>query len=260
MWKLLLITSPYLHGLSHVSFSPHISIQYDTDLSEREHYFLYSTHLETLQYEVEDDRNEAHYKSDVLLMLFNTALNLEGYPYPIQSDELVYSSSNGTQQAVHLRRIYPMIHIEQLNNPFTETAKLISTTSSKRFGYVIDLAYTDELFREVIILYGLLLKDYLYLLVNMYKISENIEYDMKSSREILNERGILLEPLEEALKPFQNRGILRHFANTRSGSGLQSRHGANDNRFDKTKPTYDEVLDKLKKMINEWIDIKIQLI
>lgn len=258
MWKLELDNSPILLGLSRTSLSPHLSVQYTTDYSEKEHFYLYSPHLEVLDFESETDKKEAYYKSEVLLLILNTALKLVDNN-KIYSGSLVYEFHNGVNREVYLRSSDPIVHLEQLQNPYRPEAVLNPERQTSLVGQIINLTYEDELFREVMILYGLALENYLYILVNMYKIYENIEYDLKNLQAVIAENDINLEPLNIAIRPFRQKGKLRQFANNRDGSGLQSRHGAKDELFKHNKPTIQELYDSLDKLINEWISVKLKI-
>ncbi|ETT30440.1 hypothetical protein C161_27473 [Paenibacillus sp. FSL R5-192] len=259
MWKLELEHSPRLLDLATLSFTPHLSIQYDTDFSEREHFYLYSPHLDELDFQNEIDKKEAHYKSEVLLLILNTVLKLYGIRYRVLARKLVYDTSR-VRQEVYIGNKDPILHMEQLQNPYVAVLDNNFEKNIPKIGKMINLTYSEVLFREVVVLYGLTLKDYLYLLVNMYKISENIEHDLKSLQSKISEYAINMDPLNYAFQPFRQGGRIRHFANTRAGSGLQSRHGANSNVFNHSKPTISEIYDGLEKLINEWITVKLEIL
>ncbi|WKL02441.1 hypothetical protein Q0F98_40865 [Paenibacillus amylolyticus] len=206
MWKLELVHSPWLHALSNTSLSPHLSIQYTTDHLERDDFYLYSSHLEVLDFENEADKKEAHYKSEILLLILNTALKLANN-VRIYAGDLVYVLEHGVHQKVVKPETDPILHLEQLQNPFRTEAELNSERQLSSVGDIIQLAYEDELFREIVILYALALEIYLYILVNMYKIYENIEYDLKNLQPTIIQNNINLESLNAAMKPYRQRNV-----------------------------------------------------
>ncbi|XOJ00888.1 hypothetical protein ACMX2M_03905 [Paenibacillus polymyxa] len=251
MWKIL-IDSPNGPSLRGGALSAHFSVGADTDMSEREHFFITSPHLNVLKYP--EDNTLAVYKSDALMLIFNTVRKILGSLNSIPKINLQYELENGVYQEVYLREEDPILHMEQLLDPYYYEINLPPQLRESNLSKLLDLTYTDRLFREVIVLYGLSLENHLYILMNMYKISEYIEYDLKNIKKNGNTN---VQALEEAMIPFRNNGHLRHFANTHAGSGLQSRHGLNNNRYDKEKPKIEEVYNKLHTIIVEWAKLKI---
>ncbi|MBW7476301.1 hypothetical protein K0T92_16330 [Paenibacillus oenotherae] len=256
MWKLHLDQSNLAHQLARMSLLPHLAIITEWDNSEREHYYLFSAHLQHVNFPGE--YNLAKYKFEVLLLILNAALSLDGDKHQLHGSDILYTYPNGVSQT-HYGHQDPMLHIEQLQNPFVTAASLPDERPDNRVSRIISLAHDDELVREVIVLYGLSLGDYLYLLINIFKISENIEHDFKQMLTHPKMNAAIQKRIEDELKKFRNGTTIRHYMNTRAGSGLQARHGANTTVFNKSKPTVNEILNDVQKLINAWLDAKLEL-
>ncbi|AZN43353.1 hypothetical protein [Paenibacillus albus] len=251
MWILSLQNGGSLHRLSSSNFSRHLSVWKEYGHSEQELFYLTSPHLSHLHYP--DDNATASYKMDVLLQILNTALILTD-SRPVHGLDLSYKFPNDAYQDAY-RNQDPLLHLEQLHNPFVPDVELYAEDSNA-VGKIIALTHDDDLVREVIVLYGLSLKEPLYLLINAYKISEDIEYDLNRLKKEPGIDPTKVAALDAALQPFRNGGVYRHYINNRSAAGLQARHGANTHPFNKTKPTFEEIQRALHVLINTWIDAK----
>lgn len=206
MWKMP-ISGPYAHQLARINFSRHIAIQIEEGREESEIYALISPHMNHLKYP--EDNATARYKMDALLLILNTSMILCGFKYPLRGDTVLCTFKSGAIQTTQ-RNQDPFLQMEQLEDPYVEDVKYYPE-SSNRMGKIINLTHDEELVREVIVLYGLCLNDPLYLLINAYKICENIEFDLNQLREKPDIDAEKIELLVEALKPTRNKGVIAIF-------------------------------------------------
>lgn len=267
MWKLRLQDTPVVWNLlSQLSESRHINIISESNYSDNETYYMISPHLETLRYP--EDSIIAKYRAEALLLILNTSLKLtENYNSlragnsVVPSIQLYFEHPSGAASECNGYN-EPSVHLEQFDNPFIQLEPLKHPlVLNNRISKIIELSYQDELVKEVLLLFGLISYHYLFILINVYKIAETIEYDLRNIASDHTIDTILNNKMTQALKPFQNGGKIRHYMNTRTGSGsLQSRHGANDNTYKKSKPSIHEIYDSAINLINTWIDVKKEVL
>lgn len=258
MWKLR-IQSVLAKWLSIHDFSEHIAIMGESDNSEHETFFMVSPHLDTLR-SFDSDSSEAYYKSKVLLSILNAALRLDN-KHPIIERYLCFQFPDGVINTPHIVND-PVVHLQQLQNPFEHSASIQTAREKGRLGKIISLAHNDDLVREALVLFDLSMPDsmQLYFLINVYKICENIEFDFTHNINIHPKVAQAEQSdMVSALTPFRNGGVVRHYINTRAGSGMQARHGATTKLFTKSAPTFQEVLDLTTTLINTWLDVRISL-
>lgn len=150
------------------------------------------------------------------------------------------------------------ILLEELENPFDKDmlAKLekrdVSSPPSRLKDYT-QLIIDEPIVREVIILLTLSHEQAIYLLINTYKIFENIntDLDLKTSKYV--NPGHLPEDLFDSLTKLKE---YTQYINSRNGSGILSRHGATNIPAPAHKPTLNQIKELLVSVVDEWMNYK----
>lgn len=249
-----------LTGLTRIG-SRHIRIYSQFNNSEEEIYYFTSPHLNEIK---ETDFYRAFYRAKALLRILNGILLLNNRPQIVYDQQSIYFyDANG----INRRRTHHLIlqnmelEYEELENPFQETLSYQKDKRGKNdyITDVFDLACKESLVKEVIILFSLAHTDLLYILVNTFKIIENIKYDLKLSEQSTED---LSEDFQKAYFYFK-KGPFGHYSNTRDGSGLFARHGAhgaagNEYGKKKKKPLFKDINIYIRILIWEWINYKIE--
>lgn len=157
--------------------------------------------------------------------------------------------------------------IEEINNPFDpEVVEHIIASAHPEEPRNIFMDYTDlvvhePLVRESVMLLALSEEQVLYLLINTYKIMENIKSDLK----LKVNNGKLVKTDESPDVPeFVMESLNNYFKyslyiNTRYASGIFARHGGNQEKQIKINPTLSEVRSSLLIAMNNWLKFKLTM-
>ncbi|GAF18888.1 hypothetical protein JCM19046_3499 [Bacillus sp. JCM 19046] len=232
-------------------------------MSENELYYMTSPHLESIEI---NQRKLAYYKAKSLLNLLNSAYCLYNR-YPITTnDQLILDNQyekKGFSEGIVQEKFDEIDEYEALFTPFNLVdSKLIEEKEDTSYllAEVIDLAYTDEIVREVLILFGLSRRNKLYLLINLYKIIELIEYDNIKHFNTDNLKDAVKLMPEVLTEAYGNVKKFSGYMNTHSESKYLSRHGppkSSGRDYKGPRPTIDEVMINTSNLIITWIHLKI---
>lgn len=218
-------------------------------------FYLVSPHLNEI---AESDSVRAYYRSNNLLLLLNVAWNFATNSGENKAKfhkvDLHYFLDDFASRKYY-REEDLEIELEELAYPFNVNLKDLSMINKKNdiIDNIFALAMLDPLVRENLILFGLSGNDSFYLLINVYKICENIEFD------IVNNLGMRTdaEPFTEYFAPFKK---FNHYINTKAGSGFFARHGSDTKVFNKQKPTHTEIINATYELLRVWMNYKMQII
>lgn len=151
------------------------------------------------------------------------------------------------------------IILEELSYPFDEGVlsmlkKRDKNSEPDRYKDYLQLIIDEPIVREVIILLTLAEEQIIYLLINTYKIFENILSDLGlgTSKLNTNKKG-LPEDLFNSLKELNE---FTQYINSRDGSGILCRHGATKKPAPAKIPTREEIRTALTSTIDEWLIYK----
>ncbi|MGE6611882.1 hypothetical protein ACQKFG_15280 [Peribacillus sp. NPDC076916] len=220
-----------------------------------------SPHVDVLG---EDEGNRAYYRLSSMIRLLSAIRVLNGHDKIHSFGDLglyFYNQNRYKRPSYYSKDVD--IEFEELMNPFDDTiAKQVEEQAvgqpSNRSEDIVRLAVLDPLVRENLLLLSLGEEQILYLLINTYKIFENIlnELDLgKSQGKIVKRNGPeISEELHSALV-----SLLKHtgFINTKKGgAGFLSRHGQTKDRAPKEIPTIQDVRHSLIDVMNNWLDFK----
>jgi len=256
----LQLDSALSRSLSH-NLTDHLSIRTHYDMSEHETYYLSSKHADILE---KEDVTRACFRLKTLLRLLNSSLSLCGssFEWKLKNSPVVESLGFFyIDERDDATRIYPEpsleIELEELENPFENSVEIDFRNGIElRRNKIMHLAFLDPLVRENLLLYSLSNEDPLYILVNIYKILDTIKFDKASNLSQVEPSKIT--GLNAQIARFESEN-LRHFINTRDGSGFLARHGADQKVFRKSKPTFEQLIDATHDLLNTWIDIKLSI-
>lgn len=292
MWAIY-IRSSFSKALSAKS-SKHFQVFSDSGLTEHEDFFFTSLHLDNLGVE---DSQTAFFRLKALMRILNGILELNNQPrVAYEQESIMYIDVSKNRWFDYTIYTNAQLEYEELQNPFKiDDSKLQEYTNLQkrinRNSYVVDLfdlAYEEELVKEVLVLFSLIKIDPLYILINTLKIIETIEFDLglqiekkkggknKKTGEIKKERKVVLDEISVVLGDksvdFLNaynyfitsgKGKFQHFINTRDGSGIFARHGANNKFYQDEKGnqlpiiSFEEIKHNIQVLIYEWINYKL---
>ncbi|MGW5891911.1 hypothetical protein [Priestia megaterium] len=270
MWAINIYSSLTLSMSSKIS--EHFSVRREFNMSEHEEFYFTSVHLNNIP---EEESLRALYRAKALLQMLNGILLLTGdliLDYDL--DNIAYVeitdrwSENWRRKAVYSTN--RELEYEELQDPFQAppeqlkkyTGKAIAEDDPKRRNYVVDFidcAYKDDYVREVLTLFSLSKIDTLFILINTSKIIETIEHDL----DLNVKKEIKMKRLEAIGKRFtQSYNYFKEskfygYSNTRLGSGIFSRHGANKNTYKGTPPSFSDIDTNVRTLIYEWINHKL---
>jgi len=149
------------------------------------------------------------------------------------------------------------ITLEELENPFDnevlERLEVRDKSSEPNiYKDYLQLIIDEPIVREVILLLTLSKEQIIYLLVNTYKIFENILADLDIGSKLDKNEKNLPEELFNSLKELKRHN---QYINSRDASGILSRHGE---RYPapKKNPSREDVQKALNCAINEWLIYK----
>ncbi|PEB42244.1 hypothetical protein [Bacillus pseudomycoides] len=159
--------------------------------------------------------------------------------------------------------------VEELANPFDESilSKIPKwTKDSKRItedesrpkrSYIyqdyLQLIIDEPLVREVVLLLTLSEEQVIYLLVNTYKIFENIRSDLGLPSKLKKNEFNLPEDLFDALKKMNDHYL---YINSREASGIFCRHGEKYPAPKKDKSPLEDIRSDTILAINAWLKYK----
>src|SRR5699024_7741730 len=175
-------------------------------------------------------------------------------------DKITYINPNGSHERFDdLTASYDIdLFIEELNNPFDghviSLIQEIGIVESKENDY-FNLLVINPLLREDITLFMLSEENPLFLLINTYKIMENIkiEYNLNGSNGSLvtNDDSTISDNLLNSINT-----LSRHsrYINSKDAAGYLSRHGESNSEPPKKRPTIKEIREDLIEVIRFWLD------
>ncbi|MGG1340157.1 hypothetical protein ABE244_06165 [Bacillus toyonensis] len=118
----------------------------------------------------------------------------------------------------------------------------------------LQLIINEPIVREVVLLLTLSEEQVIYLLVNTYKIFENIRHDLKLTPKLKPNESNLPDSLLDALRKIDEHN---NFINAREVSGIFCRHGE---RYKEKKGGNTSTLEAVRKdlifAINQWMNYK----
>lgn len=292
MWAVY-ITSSFSRALS-TKASEHFNVFSVANMSEHEDFYFTSSHLTNIEIE---DFQSAFHRAKALIRILNGILRLKNLPKVAFEPDRIFYMKNSDQWSNYSIYNDSQLEYKELQSPFQANSSLLqkykrtSEEVNRNDRYVVDifdLAYNEELAKEVLILFSLTKIDPLYLLVNTLKIIETIEFDLglqiekrengkkKKSGEIKKERKIIWAKVSAVLgdesanffKAYNffkapGDGSFQHFINTRDGSGIFARHGANNNNYQDEKGnqlpiiSFDDIEHNIRVLIYEWVNYKL---
>lgn len=214
---------------------------------------LESDHVDVLK---PHESTRAYYRFNALMRLIN-GLRIVSKLRVIQLDTSLFFD-NGTSIKTISYGTDLDILLEELENPFDEgmlanfEKRDVNSSPSRQKDY-LQLIIDEPIVREVINLLTLSHEQAIYLLVNTYKIFENIntDLDLKTSKYV--NPGHLPEDLFDSLKKLKE---YTQYINSRDGSGILSRHGASNIPAPAHKPSLAEIQELLIAVVDEWMNFK----
>lgn len=217
-----------------------------------------SPHVNVLK---KQDKSKAKLRLNNILRLVRGINEICEYRnvYP-SSGEMTHINSDGSHEKIDgLTDSYDIdLFFEELNNPFdndiTSLIQEIGVVESKENDY-FNLLVINPLLREAVTLFMLSEENTLYLLINTYKIMENIknEFNLKANNGKLVKRDD--SSIDDNLFNLVNT-LYGHsrYINSKAASGYLSRHGETNFEPPKEWPTIKEVREDLIKVIRFWLD------
>lgn len=150
------------------------------------------------------------------------------------------------------------IILEELSYPFDEDVlsrleKRDKNSEPDRYKDYLQLIIDEPIVREVIILLTLAEEQVIYLLINAYKIFENINTDLGLKTSNYKNENNLPNGLFDSLLQIKN---YTQYMNSRDGSGYLCRHGATKIPAPAKIPTREEIRTALISAIDEWLNYK----
>ncbi|PEO71140.1 hypothetical protein CN572_19200 [Bacillus wiedmannii] len=147
--------------------------------------------------------------------------------------------------------------LKELENPFDEEIlskleKRDSNSNRNVYEDYFQLIVDEPLVREVVILLSLSEEQILYLLINTYKIFENMRSDLKVKPKLETNETNLPESLFNALKKINEHN---NYINSREASGILCRHGEKF-KAPKEASTLEDIRKDTIHAINEWMNYK----
>lgn len=177
-------------------------------------------------------------------------------------DEITYVNSNGGYESFkNLTANYDIdLFIEELNNPFdscvTSLLQEIGVVESEENDF-FNLLAINPLLREAVTLFMLSEENPLFLLINTYKIMENIkvEYNLGGSNGSLvkNDDSPISDNLLNSINTLSKHS---RYINSKDAAGYLSRHGESNLEPPKKRPTIKEIREDLIEVIRFWLDLE----
>lgn len=277
MWAIYISTGQ-AKSLSALS-SNHFNVITFWDYSEHETYYFSSPHLSNIP---TSEPSLAFFRAKALLRILNGILMLDNQP------QIVFDpTSIDIYKNYDLVSSYPITHDSQLEykelqEPFQKDLEptynenqLIYNNNAIEVDF-FELAYNQDLIKEVLILFSLSKVNSLYILTNASKIVETIDYDLdipkkekprkQKIKELKEETSINLSiDFWRAFDFFKSsdRGGFSHFVNTRDGSGIFARHGASKETYKDKKGdqlpfiSFEKIEENLRTLMFEWINYRL---
>lgn len=124
----------------------------------------------------------------------------------------------------------------------------------------IQILIDEPLARENILLFTLAYENKLNLLVNTYKIYENVKADLQiqTNNGKVTIRGENMYS-QELIDSFTHIYKLAQFINSKTASGLLSRHGTGNTPAPDKMPTINEVFEHLRDLVYNWMNYRCSL-
>ncbi|MFY2253212.1 hypothetical protein ACOSZH_25280 [Priestia megaterium] len=271
MWAINIYSSLTLSLSSKIS--EHFEVFREFNMSEHEAFYFSSVHLNNIP---EEESLRASYRAKALLRMLNGILLLTGdliLDYDLNNIAYVKRHKNSHDSDWYRKNVYNVnreMEYEELQDPFQAdpeqlkkyTGKAIPKNDPKRRNYLVDFfdcAYKDDFVKEVLTLFSLSKIDTLFILINTSKIIETIEHDLDLNvKEEVKEQRLkaLSEPFVQSYVYFKNSKFF-HYSNTRVGSGIYARHGADKKTYKGTPPSFSDIHANIRVLIYEWINFKL---
>lgn len=273
MW-VIYISSGQAKSLSALS-SNHFNFITFWDYSEHETYYFSSPHLSNIP---TSEPSLAFFRAKALLRILNGILMLNNQPQIVFDSTSIEIYKNYDLVSSHFITHDSQLEYKELQNPFLKN--LEATYNKKQLAYnqkdskvdFFDLAYQEDLIKEVFILFSLSKVNSLYVLTNTSKIVETIEYDLGipqkgnlRKQKIKTLKDELNDDFWSAFDFFNSKetGGFSHFVNTRDGSGIFARHGATKETYKDKKGNHLPIISfkkieaNIKILISEWANYKL---
>ncbi|MFE7064238.1 hypothetical protein ACFVAD_19085 [Sutcliffiella sp. NPDC057660] len=252
MWLFPITTPGPAAELATRDFSSHIYV-FELELyAGNSKYYLGSPHFNDVDV---SDHQRAIYRAKSITAIFTSIQRLSysliwGYDTSkivfYYSDEDVHSFSLGVSDE--------NIALEEMADPFKNQIVQQRTYVNQYHSY-LNLAATDDLVSNVLILMNDAFNFAQYFYINLYKIVETIENDW-GKQEIVQFSNVAKEALEY-LKSDNIKGYMNNYM----ASGLFSRHGFRNRQQAAPSiinpPPVDEIKKELKRFINGWLNYKL---
>ncbi|WP_160036918.1 hypothetical protein [Paenibacillus sp. An7] len=249
-------------GLSYVDLYPHF-IFYHGDVEKADFNVRFSSkHVACLDL-AEKDRAAIRLKT--LLRYISGLRLMKNLEYIHPDSQLYYVTRDRIIQVESSPEIGLEMLLDELSNPFDTNsidgfiprdAKMEPNADLDFIQILID----EPLARENILLFTLAYENNLNLLVNTYKIYENVKADLQvqtnNGKVII--RGEIKYP-QELIDSITQIYKLAQFINSKTASGLLSRHGTGNTPAPDKLPTINEVVEHLRGLVYNWMNYRCSL-
>lgn len=256
-WSLRVYTNPGIIGLDlggHIRF-------FNGDPEGDTHVpYMTSPHVNILD---ESEAANAYARLNSLLRLvngINTLLNLD----TIGSSKVLHFNMRDTHYTEDIDTL-----VKELANPFDKNILLelpewnrdsnrVTEEDSRYkkpsiYKDYLQLIINEPIVREVVLLLTLSEEQVMYLLINTYKIFENIRHDLKLTPKMNTNELNVPDSLFQAIKKINKHNS---YINSREASGIFCRHGERYDKEEGNKSTLDAIRKDTIFAINQWINYK----
>lgn len=227
------------------SFSEHLYVYEEETPSGHSYFYLGSPHFNMIT-----DPTRAIYRGRSLIAVFNSVQRLS-YSIIWRYDESSVFKGNHRYD-LSLRN--ENIALEELTNPF-QGQELQERAYNHQYHNYLNLAATNDLIHNVLLLLDDAYKYAQFFYINLYKIVETIKNDW--SLETMTQYSFTTKTAYD----FLNSSNVRGYMNQYIASGLFSRHGFTGTRTVAPNvlnpPPISTVKENLLCLINGWINYKI---
>ncbi|MBP3950354.1 hypothetical protein [Bacillus suaedae] len=258
MWYLP-IQSNMLNSLAINNFSDDISIVGDYDVTgEVELYYLTSPHLK--EYDLEN-HELAYYRAKALIRLLNSIILLTNNYAIDYNSRILFEDKHGIRPVPPRKNDFTIVEYNQLFSPFSNLMfEQSSTLSTNYIGDFISLAKEEDIVLETLMFFSLSTLDVLYFFINVYKIYENITYNLEipKNKNAYNKIRDNLDPDLRKYLDFFLLGSFSQFANSKEGTGIFSRHGESHVPYDKEALDFNEIDYNIRNLIIAWLNDKLR--
>ncbi|EPY11183.1 hypothetical protein [Paenibacillus alvei] len=246
-------------GLSHYNLYPHFIFYHgDVDMADFKVRFS-SKHVASLGH---SEKARAAMRLKTLLRYFSGLQLITNSEYIHPDSELYYVTGDRKFRVESSPEIGLELLLDELSNPFDTNgiegyiprdAKMEPNMNLDFIQILID----EPLARENILLFTLAYENNLNLLVNTYKIYENVRADLQVKTN--NGKVVFRNDTEypqELVDSFSQIYDLAQFINSKTASGLLSRHGTSNTPPPNKMPTLNEVIKHLRDLVYNWMNYR----